>query len=340
MMPDSVVSIVIPTLNSANVLDACLSSIKNQKYPGKKIEIIVADGGSTDSTRIIADKYGAKFVDNIYKTGEAGKAAGIKVAKGEFAAFIDSDNILPDAGWISRMLLPFSDPDIILSEPIRYTYRKDGGIIERYSALLGMNDPLCLFLGNYDRECLLTGTWTEIPHHSEKKNGYLKVVFRSLPLPTIGANGTLFRMSTLKRFSERRFLFDIDIVSEIMRSNGSVVLAKVDTGIIHTFCEGSVIKFIRKQKRRITDYVYYSRKKLRSYQWTQETRGLFKFVVCCILVIPLVYQCILGFSRKRDAAWFLHPVLCILTFLIYSWYVVISRAGLSGMHIDRNHWRQ
>ncbi len=87
------VSIVIPTYNSQRTLGMCLESIKNQDYPKNKIEIIIADAGSSDKTREVAKKY--KIVDNLLKTGEAGKAAGIKHAAGE----IDSDNILPSDSY-------------------------------------------------------------------------------------------------------------------------------------------------------------------------------------------------------------------------------------------------
>ncbi|MDO8727307.1 MAG: glycosyltransferase, partial [Candidatus Methanoperedens sp.] len=47
------ISIITPTYNSAKTLASCLDSIKAQNYKGD-IEIIIADGGSTDSTLEIA----------------------------------------------------------------------------------------------------------------------------------------------------------------------------------------------------------------------------------------------------------------------------------------------
>ncbi|MBI4743983.1 MAG: glycosyltransferase [Actinobacteria bacterium] len=84
------------------------------------------------------------IVPNNLKTGEAGKAVGVKAAKNEIIALIDSDNILPCDDWLKRMVEPFEDKEIIASEPIKYTYRKEDSFITRYCALMGMNDPLCL----------------------------------------------------------------------------------------------------------------------------------------------------------------------------------------------------
>ena len=146
------VSIVIPTYNSERTVGMCLKSIRNQNYPKNKIEIIIADAGSSDKTKEIAKRYEVnKIIDNPLKTGEAGKAVGIKHTSGEIIALIDSDNILPSKDWLKRMVEPFEDREITGTEPLYYTYREKDGYIDRYCALIGMNDPFCLFMGNYDR---------------------------------------------------------------------------------------------------------------------------------------------------------------------------------------------
>ncbi|MDD3544066.1 MAG: glycosyltransferase, partial [Kiritimatiellae bacterium] len=145
------VSFVIPTLNSGNTLEVCLQAILSQTLPRDSFEIVLADAGSADNTLDIARACGVdKIVENPLKTGEAGKAAGIQAASGDIIALVDSDNILPDPEWLQRMVAPFDDPRIAASEPIAYTVRPEDPALTRYFALLGMNDPLCLFTRNYD----------------------------------------------------------------------------------------------------------------------------------------------------------------------------------------------
>lgn len=334
------ISIVIPTLNSDSVLEKCLKSISTQKYPKSKVEIIIADGGSKDETLAISKKYGAKVVFNKLKTGEAGKAVGVKVATGDFIALIDSDNILPNNHWFSDTLKPFEDSEVILSEPIKYTYRRSDPILTRYFALIGMNDPICLFIGNYDRYSYISNRWTDFKFLEEKKDGYLKVTLDKEPIPTIGANGTIFRKKYLQgAIQNSSYLFDIDILLKVLRSEGSVKIAKVDTGIVHTFVENDAFKFFRKQLRRINDMSFHKAKKNRDIDWEGSFMfGILKFVLCCLLIFPILYQAMLGFIRKPDPAWLFHPIACYSTLVIYVYGWLIGK--FIPKESNRQNWRQ
>lgn len=56
------VSVVIPTLNSAHEVDACITALRAQDYPVSRFEIIVADNGSTDGSTERLEKLGVKVV--------------------------------------------------------------------------------------------------------------------------------------------------------------------------------------------------------------------------------------------------------------------------------------
>lgn len=312
------VSVLIPALNAGTVLQSCLESIASQNHPKSKVEIIVADGGSGDETVGIAKKYGAKVVKNPLKTGESGKAEALRHARGEIIALIDSDNILPHRNWLKMMLKPFSDREIIASEPIKYTYRRHDPILTRYFALLGMNDPICLFLGNYDRFSILSGRWTGLKFEQADQGSYLKVRLDHEPIPTIGANGFLIRREVLKQVVYDNYLFDIDVLIKLIREKGCVYVAKVKTGIIHTFVEDSPMKFFRKQFRRINDMSFHRSRGSRQMDWqTSFFWQIIWFQLQCLLVVPIFYQTAKGYLRKPDSAWFFHPVACYSTWLIY-----------------------
>jgi len=85
------VSVIIPTKNSARTLDKCLKSIQDQTYPN--IEIILVDNNSIDNTKEIAKKY----TNKVYNKGPERSAQtnyGVKKSSGEYVYKIDSDFIL------------------------------------------------------------------------------------------------------------------------------------------------------------------------------------------------------------------------------------------------------
>ncbi len=333
------ISVLMPTLNAASVLDRCLSSIAVQNYPKEKVEIVIADGGSTDRTLEIAKKYGARIFKNPLKTAEAGKATAFHQAKNELVALIDSDNILPDKGWFKRMGEPFLDKEIVGTEPWAYVSRPSDGFIDRYCSLMGMNDPLCYFLGNYDRLNLLSGKWTGLGLKTEDRGDWIKVYLKSPKIPTLGANGAVFRRKFLAESGlVGDYLFDIDILAK-MAEKKPVAFAKVKTGMIHLYCGSNIGKFIRKQKRRIKDYLYHEKIGDRKYPWQQQRKiGLLKFVIACVTLLPLIYEAARGYLKKPDRAWIFHPPACWLTLWIYSWSYL--QGFWKTEEISRKGWKQ
>jgi glycosyltransferase involved in cell wall biosynthesis len=317
------ISIVIPTLNSQKILKECLESIKNQDYPKEKIEIIIADGGSTDRTLDVVRNYTDKIFLNSLKTGEAGKAVGIKHATGEIIAFIDSDNILPSKDWLRRMVEPFQDEEITAAGPLYFTYRTQDDLITRYCALIGMNDPLCMYLGNYDRYCYITDKWTEVKTKHEDKGNYIKMQLNKGKTPTIGANGFFVRRKIVEKMNVGDYLFDIDFVHEVVK-RGYDKFAKVKIGIVHIFA-GNILTFIRKQKRRIASYHRYKKINLRTYPWFKFSKlNIFKFVFYTAFLFPLLIQVGQGFSRKKDISWLFHIIACWLILIIYGAWTMLN----------------
>ena len=89
---DELVSIVIPTYNSAEFLPEAIDSVLKQTYPHK--EIIVVDDGSTDNTESLVQSYSNQII--YLKKKNQGPASarnfGIKESRGNFIAFLDADD--------------------------------------------------------------------------------------------------------------------------------------------------------------------------------------------------------------------------------------------------------
>ena len=339
------ISIVTPTFNSMRTLEEYMSAIIQQDYPHAGIELIIADGGSTDGTLEAFENY-KKVCDfpisvyhNALRTAEAGKAVGVREAKNDVVLLLDSDNIIPETNWLTRMMRPFVEAEIIASEPISYTYRPYDSTINRYCALIGMNDPLCMFTGNYDRYCCITGKWTEVEREEEDRGDYLSIKFRADMIPTIGANGFFMKRKELLENFEGDYLFDIDVLWELFKKDPELRVAKVKTGIVHLFCP-DLATFKRKQNRRIKDFLYFSDTKGRKYPWSKVGKGkIVLFTLACITVIPLVLQSIKGFRYKNDIkVWMIHPIMCWITLWIYG--VGVIKGVFHKEEADRSNWKQ
>ncbi len=96
------ISVIVPIYNVDRFLSKCLDSLANQTL--KDIEIILVNDGATDNSRNIACEYVARYqnfqlIDKENGGLSSARNAGLDVAKGEYIAFIDSDD------WVSEDMM-------------------------------------------------------------------------------------------------------------------------------------------------------------------------------------------------------------------------------------------
>src|SRR5258708_4589865 len=84
----------MPAYNEERYIAACIASVQSQDYPRELIEILIADGRSTDRTREILAELAAadpriKMVDNPERLQAAGLGKLVRVAQGEVIVRMD-----------------------------------------------------------------------------------------------------------------------------------------------------------------------------------------------------------------------------------------------------------
>lgn len=97
MHKQPLLSVIIPVYKVEKYLRQCIDSVINQTY--KNLEIILVDDGSPDNCGKICDEYAekdkrVKVIHQLNKGVSAARNLGTELAKGEYIAYVDSDDWL------------------------------------------------------------------------------------------------------------------------------------------------------------------------------------------------------------------------------------------------------
>ncbi|HDY8131511.1 TPA: glycosyltransferase family 2 protein [Vibrio vulnificus] len=98
------VSIIMPAYNAESFIEESIQSVIKQSYTNW--ELIVVDDNSSDSTRNIVEKLSRVHSNIVFSCNSMGvrgaanaRNSGLKIAKGKYIAFLDSDDI-----WLPKKL--------------------------------------------------------------------------------------------------------------------------------------------------------------------------------------------------------------------------------------------
>jgi len=215
------VSIVINTYNRAASLRRTLESLEQLEYPA--FEVVVINGPSTDDTDVLLQKYGDRIKVGRcdHRNLSESRNIGIRLAAGEFVAFLD-DDAYPDPAWLDRLVDGFDDDEVAaVGGPV---YDHTGAALQaRYSVATRLGDARV----------------SEGPNPT----AYLNVPHSQEFLYTIGTN-TIFRYDRLVAvggFDEvfEYYLDETDLCCRLV-DRGWVVRALDDGFVYHKFLESDV----------------------------------------------------------------------------------------------------
>src|SRR5690349_18215033 len=105
------ISVCIPVKNGGHRLGRCLQSLRDLDYPQDRLEIIIADGRSTDDTVEVAKAFGSRVLDNPGQIVASGRNVAFSAAQGSYIASTDDDCIVP-RDWVKRALSAFDSSDV------------------------------------------------------------------------------------------------------------------------------------------------------------------------------------------------------------------------------------
>jgi glycosyltransferase involved in cell wall biosynthesis len=103
-------SIIVPVYNTGKYLAGCIQALRELDYPASQYEILMVDNNSTDnSAEILAKADGVRVFKETKQGSYAARNHALRVARGEYLAFTDSD-CMPLPNWLKSIEKNFEDP--------------------------------------------------------------------------------------------------------------------------------------------------------------------------------------------------------------------------------------
>jgi len=307
------VSFIIPIYNSAHLIKDCLKSIKKQKYPKSKIEILMPDGGSKDDGSKIAKELGAKVVNNPKILAEPGFMLGANMATGDLTVYMGADNRLGDSNWINKMIKPFEDPRIIAAFPWHRSYPKSSWLTKYFNSF---TDPINHFvLGSAANALYFHRAYRAI----KKNKDYVIYDFFIDNFPMLAFDQGFTVRKSYKRPKETEYddiLPVLDMIKKKMR-----IAFVPNASNYHITLDKGIGQFLKKMRwiidNNISGKSEFGFPTRRNYLSNERRLRFILWPFYAASIILPILNALFGLIRDRKKEWLFHPFITyIMLFLV------------------------
>lgn len=220
------ISVIVPVYNVEKYIRKCVSSLLSQTY--ENIEILLIDDGSTDNSGRICDSYNNSKIKVTHKENgglSSARNLGLKLAKGEYIAFLDSDDYA-DEKMIETMysLITENDCDVAQVGLLKFN---ENEILDN-SNLLNKDYPVKILSGkeayrelyfNGENGCLNFITWNKL---------YKKCLFENLEFCDGKNNEDVIMTSMLLPKIDKIVVKNIPLIYYLQRSTSIMGIQNSD----------------------------------------------------------------------------------------------------------------
>ncbi len=342
---------VIATYNSAKLLPRVLDAIRSQTYSSKFIEILIVDGGSSDCTQQIAEKYGCVFIKNPNVEPVYAKFLGFMRAKSQYVMYIDHDEVLTNNKSIENRLSIFmNNPDVKALTGSGYTTPEGYKIINTYISEYG--DPFSFFMYRLTKNADYF-IETMRKRYSFRKEDNKSILFEIpetsvLPLIELVACGGMFDAMWVKKefpLLKKRPQLIPHVFHFIRRLNPYIAIMKNDE-IIH-YSSDTIKGYASKLVWRIKNNIFFDRTngasgfsgREKNFSSKDQIKKIL-FLPYSLIVLPSVIDGILLSFTRKNFAYMIHVPLTIMTGILIVYFYLAKLLGYAPVLKNYDNTRE
>jgi len=337
------ISVVIATYNSENNLPKVLKSIQKQTYPQKKIETLIIDGGSSDSTIAIAKKHKCKVLHNKNVNFVYAKFMGYRFSKGKYIVFLDSDEILLNKNSFKQKLAAMianKKNRVVLSSG--YESPVNSSKINIYVNDYG--DPFSLFVYKSPRRNVFFLDYLKRKYKTIEENESFTIFdftrVSDLPFIEMISMNVMIDLNYVKNnFPQilRKSSIHNHIFYLLNSKNNFVAIMKKDP-IMH-YSVVNFSKYLKKISSRVKNNIFGNEMGSAGFSGRERYYSNW-FKLKKILFIPYSFSIILPIIdsiylliRRKDPIYLLHPILCLYTSFQIVYFCLLKISGGNADHL-------
>ena len=316
------VSVIIATFNSSKVLPRVLEAIRKQNYPQDKIEIFTVDGGSTDNTREIAQKYNCIILDNPKTEPVYARFIGLQNAKGKYVVTIDHDEVLSNPDSIKNRVDALTEHhECKVALCSGYKRPDDYPLLNQYISDFG--DPYSLYMYHCPKDFAFFSKFLKKKYDLIiNSDAYFQIKINknieNLIIELICA-ATMIDLEYFKNFLTGNYTTDSSILCHAFylmlgKGNNTIIVSKHDP-LVH-YSVDSLKAYWPKLKWRIINNIHFPEKAADGatgravYQKINPIKKYFFIIYAFTILVPFIEGFILSIKRK-NIIYVMHPVFSI-----------------------------
>lgn len=306
------ISVVLPSIRKNN-LKKFLKNMREQTYPVDKMEIVIAWGSEEDISEL-ARKYDCRVICDYTSDMEERRRVAIESAAGEWIFMADDDNFFVNPDLLKNMMDSVQKEKSNAVECVWQYYDKRDYMINRYCALVGVYDPAVYYLKRQDHLKITDKKWVLKGNVLKDESAYFKIAFNSGNIPTMGDQGFLIKKADMLLGTKGKVMMHMDVCAELVKQGRNDFIFMKD--YFGHDCVKTKKQLLGKLKRNIDRFQVDGKERTMNYD--MDAVKMIKLgLILGTIVIPLK-DAIVGFCKKPDVAWFIHPVLCFQVAVMYT----------------------